>query len=146
MFISNDLISSVEDIAALYKQRWQIELLFKWIKQNLKVKRFIGCSENAVLIQVFTAMIACLLLKLIQNSTPWPCPLQKIARLVGINLTSRRCLLTQFHPSSTRTLSLNRGPINHNLGCVLLNRTVMILGIKTNPGKEGCGYCYPCNI
>jgi putative transposase len=90
VFISNDLTRSAEDIAALYKQRWQIELFFKWIKQNLKVKRFVGRSENAVLIQVLTAMIAYLLLKLIQNSTSWPCSLQKIARLVGINLTSFR--------------------------------------------------------
>lgn len=104
VFISNDLTSSAEDIAALYKQRWQIELFFKWIKQNLKVKRFIGRSENAVLIQVLTAMIAYLLLKLIQNSTQWPCSLQQIARLVGINLTSRRCLLTLLHPDSRRTI------------------------------------------
>jgi putative transposase len=90
VFISNDLTRSAEDITALYKQRWQIELFFKWIKQNLKMKRFVGRSENAVLIQVLTAMIAYLLIKLIQNSTSWPCSLQKIARLVGINLTSFR--------------------------------------------------------
>jgi putative transposase len=103
VFISNDLTRSAEDIAALYKRRWQIELFFKWIKQNLKMKRFVGRSENAVLIQILTAMIAYLLLKLIQNSTSWPCSLQKIARLVGINLTSSRCLLTILHPDSDQT-------------------------------------------
>jgi putative transposase len=59
VFISNDLTRSAEHIPALYKQRWQIELFFKWIKQNLKVKRFVGRSENAVIIPVLTAMIAC---------------------------------------------------------------------------------------
>jgi putative transposase len=103
VFISNDLTRSAEDIAALYKRRWQIELFFKWIKQNLKMKRFVGRSENAVLIQILTAMIAYLLLKLIQNSTSWPCSLQKKARLVGINLTSSRCLLTILHPDSDQT-------------------------------------------
>jgi putative transposase len=103
VFISNDLTRSAEDIAALYKQRWQIELFFKWIKQNLKVKRFVGRSENAILIQVLTAMIAYLLLKLIQNSTSWPYSLQKTAGLVGINLTSSRFLLTILHPDSDRT-------------------------------------------
>jgi len=56
-FITNDLKRTAGEIAALYKQRWQIELFFKWIKQNLKIKRFIGTSENAVRIQIIIAMI-----------------------------------------------------------------------------------------
>jgi putative transposase len=47
VLISNDLTSPAEEIMALYKQRWQIELFFKWIKQNLKIKRFLGTSEQA---------------------------------------------------------------------------------------------------
>ena len=68
MLISNDLNNPAEEIMALYKQRWQIELFFKWIKQNLKIKRFFGTSENAVHLQVLVAMIAYLLLKLVNNS------------------------------------------------------------------------------
>jgi len=59
---TNDLESPAEDIAELYKARWGIELFFKWLKQNLKIKRFLGRSENAVRIQILTALIAYLLI------------------------------------------------------------------------------------
>lgn len=58
---TNDMKSSAKTIADLYKKRWEVELFFKWIKQNLKIKRFLGCSENAVKIQIYTALIAYLL-------------------------------------------------------------------------------------
>ena len=64
--ITNDHTRSAAEIAALYKERWQIELFFKWIKQNLKIKRFIGRSENAVKIQIYTAIIAFLLLRMLK--------------------------------------------------------------------------------
>jgi putative transposase len=66
--VTNDLTRPASEIAALYKERWQIELLFKWIKQNLKIKRFIGRSENAVKTQIFVALIAFLLLRLLKQS------------------------------------------------------------------------------
>jgi Transposase DDE domain/Domain of unknown function (DUF4372) len=62
--ISNDLVSPAEEIAALYKTRWQIELFFRWVKQNLKIKKFLGTSENAVRIQLTVAMIAYLLVRI----------------------------------------------------------------------------------
>jgi hypothetical protein len=62
--VTNDLARPATEIAALYKERWQIELLFKWIKQNLKIKRFLGRSENAVKIQIYVALIAFLLLRM----------------------------------------------------------------------------------
>ena len=58
--LSNDLERSAGQIAALYKQRWQIELLFGWIKQHLKIRKFLGSSENAVRIQIAVALIALL--------------------------------------------------------------------------------------
>jgi putative transposase len=58
VFFTNDLTRSAVEIADLYQQRWQIELFFKWIKQNLKIKRFYGTSENAVKLQVLVAMIS----------------------------------------------------------------------------------------
>ncbi len=96
VFISNDLKRSAEDIADLYKSRWQIELFFKWIKQNLKIKRFLGRSENAVKIQVLTAMIAYLLLRLAQFTTVCKLSLQQIARRVSLNLARRCSLLVLF--------------------------------------------------
>ena len=61
---TNDLNASAEDIAALYKRRWEIELFFRWIKQTLKIKHFLGTSENAVRIQITVALIAFMLLRL----------------------------------------------------------------------------------
>lgn len=66
--VTNDFARSAAEIAELYKQRWQIELFFKWIKQNLKVKTFLGRSENAVKIQLYVAVIAFLLLRLFKDT------------------------------------------------------------------------------
>ena len=62
--LTNDLDASAEEIAGLYKHRWQIELFFRWVKQNLKIKKFLGASENAIRIQIAIALIAYLLLRL----------------------------------------------------------------------------------
>ena len=67
VLVTNDLNRSSEEIAALYKQRWQIELFFKWIKQNLKIKKFLGKSENAVKTQICIAIIAFVLIRLMQK-------------------------------------------------------------------------------
>jgi IS4 transposase len=96
-FITNDLDRTAQQIADLYKARWQIELFFKWIKQNLEIKRFFGRSENAVKIQVLTAMIAYLLLRLAQLSTHCKISLQQIARRVSLNLTKRCSLFELFN-------------------------------------------------
>lgn len=61
VLITNDFTRSAQEIAVLYKQRWGIELFFKWLKQNLKIKQFLGRSENAVKIQIYTALITYLL-------------------------------------------------------------------------------------
>ena len=63
VLMSNDMKSSALRIAELYKARWQIELFFKWIKQHLKIKRFLGRTENAVRIQILSALIAFLLVR-----------------------------------------------------------------------------------
>ena len=102
VFISNDLDRSAAEIASLYKQRWQIELFYKWIKQNLKIKQFLGRSENAVHIQVLTAMISYLLIKLVQLSGYCHLSLQQISRLMSVNLTSRRSIYQLLTPEKAR--------------------------------------------
>ncbi|WP_265065086.1 transposase [Pseudomonas sp. B21-056] len=67
ILVTNDFSRSAEEIADLYKQRWQIELFFKWIKQKLKLKRYFGFSENAVRLQIYSALITYLLLLLYQQ-------------------------------------------------------------------------------
>ena len=96
--VSNDLNAPAEEIAALYKQRWQVELFFKWIKQNLKIRHFLGTSENAVRIQIVTALIAYLLLRLAQIGTGTGLGLQAIARLVAKTTFQRRALTDLFEP------------------------------------------------
>ena len=67
VLVTNDFNRSSEEIADLYKSRWQIELFFKWIKQNLKIKKFLGKSENAVKTQICIAIIAFVLIRLMQK-------------------------------------------------------------------------------
>ena len=69
VLVSNNLTAPAQEIADTYKQRWQIELLFKWLKQHLQLKRFFGRNANAVKLQLLCAMMAYLLLKLYQQST-----------------------------------------------------------------------------
>ncbi len=114
VFISNDLERTAEEIAALYKSRWQIERFFKWIKQNLKIKRFIGRSENAVKIQILTTMIVYLLLRLAQITTHCQLSLQQIVRRISLNLSCRRSLLEVFSdpPENIRVdLPQNQGSL-----------------------------------
>ena len=68
VLITNDFSRPAQEIAQLYKQRWDIELFFKWIKQNLKIKRFLGRSENAVRTQIYIALITYILLYLYRKS------------------------------------------------------------------------------
>lgn len=73
-------------ITQLYKERWQIELFFKWIKQHLKIKRFFGQNENAVLIQIYSAIILFLLLKLIQKESNFKGTLLKLTRMIKYSM------------------------------------------------------------
>lgn len=88
--LTNDLEAPAQQIADLYQRRWAIELFFRWIKQTLRIRHFIGCSENAVRIQIATALIAFLLLRLAQKAqTAVKSPLT-FARLIRANLMHRR--------------------------------------------------------
>jgi len=90
--LCNDLDATAEQIADLYKRRWAIELFFRWVKQTLKITRFLGTSENAVRIQIAVALITFLLLRLAQSAqTTITSPLS-FARLVRANLMHRRRL------------------------------------------------------
>jgi len=83
VFFTNNFKLSASTIAELYKHRWQIELFFKWIKQNLKIKTFLGTSENAVMTQVWAAMIYYLLLAFIKFQTKYAWSMHELARIIG---------------------------------------------------------------
>jgi hypothetical protein len=88
--LSNDLEASAQQIADLYKRRWAIELFFRWVKQTLKIRRFLGTSENAVRIQIAVALIAFLLLRLAHAAIGSRLGLLAFTRLVRVNLMHRR--------------------------------------------------------
>jgi hypothetical protein len=86
--VTNDLTSPATEIAALYKTRWQIELFFKWIKQNLRIKAFYGTTLNAVRIQIAIAMIAYLLIRTANGATTQG--MQTLMKLIRANLMHRK--------------------------------------------------------
>lgn len=92
-FLTNIEHLSARTIADLYKARWQVELFFKWLKQNLKLKSFVGTSKNAVLTQIWVALCLSLLLAYLKFSARIELSLQQIARLLRLNLFLRRDLL-----------------------------------------------------
>jgi putative transposase len=96
--LTNDLTRSAVEIAALYKSRWQIELLFRWIKQHLDIRKFLGTNENAIRLQVLAAMIAYLLLRIAARGHCIKMPALRLAELVGQLLFSRRTLATIDKP------------------------------------------------
>jgi IS4 transposase len=106
--VTNDLTASAEEIADLYKQRWQIELFFRWIKQTLRIKHFIGVSENAVRIQIAVALIAYLILRLAQASQQIVRSPLQFARLVRTNLMHRRPIDRLLEPLSPILISPNQ--------------------------------------
>ena len=87
--ITNDLKRTAVEIAALYKARWQIELLFRWIKQHLKIKKFLGRSQNAIRLQVIAAMIAYLLLRIAARENRIKMPAIRFAELLESRLFTR---------------------------------------------------------
>ncbi len=87
--ITNDLARSALGIAALYKSRWQIELLFRWIKQHLRIRKFLGTNENAIRLQILAAMIAYLLLRIAARLHCVKVPALRLAELVCQRLFTR---------------------------------------------------------
>lgn len=92
IFLSNDFDSDAQTIADVYKARWEIEIFFRTIKQNLKIKRFFGTSSNAVFTQIWVAMIAYLLVSLYKFLNKSKMTVQKLIRLIQVNLFERKPL------------------------------------------------------
>src|ERR1700704_555925 len=105
--VTNDLDAPAEEIADLYKQRWQIELFFRWVKQTLRIRHFVGVSENAVRIQIAVALITFLILRMAQMAQKAVQSPLEFARLVRANLMHRRSINGLLQP-------LQPIPINSN--------------------------------
>lgn len=102
MFLTNNFTLSAATIAAIYKDRWQVELFFKAIKQNLKIKTFVGLSKNAILTQIWIAMITYLLLAFARHSAKSGWTVQRILRVIQLNIFERRTLSEILKPDPHR--------------------------------------------
>jgi len=103
VFLSNNFSLSAETIAALYKARWEIELFFKWIKQNLKVKSFYGTSPNAVKTQIWIAMIVYLILAILKERYFLKNSLSQSLHFLEVNLFEQKPLISIFQTNPRRT-------------------------------------------
>lgn len=101
-FITNNFTWTASTIAELYKQRWQIEIFFKELKSHLKIKSFIGTNENAMFIQIWTALITLLLLKHLKTIAKYPWALSNLIAFLRMNLFVKISLMqwldNPFHP------------------------------------------------
>ncbi len=92
VFLTNHLTLGATTIAKIYKDRWEIELFFKALKQNLKIKTFVGTTENALKIQIWTALIAMLLIKYLQFLSTCPLSLSRLVAILRLSLFTYRNL------------------------------------------------------
>jgi hypothetical protein len=97
-FLTNALDRPAQEIADIYKERWQIELFFKWIKQNLKIKTFFGTSRNAVWSQIWIALILYLLIWMVKNLHAIEASMQRILQVLKTTLFDRCHISTLFKP------------------------------------------------
>ena len=115
VFLTNNFHLAAKTIADIYKSRWQIELFFKCIKQNLKIKSFVGTSKNAVMTQIWIAMCTYLLLAWIKFSSQIDRSLQQMIRLLQLNLFERRELLPLLRGDPPEQMN----NVNHPQLCLL---------------------------
>ena len=110
-YLTNNFKLSALQVAEIYIQRWQVELFFKWIKQNLKIKSFLGTSENAVLSQIWVAMSYYLLMAYIKFQTKFSKTLLELTRMVRETLFIRRNLIDMLSLDSTTVYKFESPPI-----------------------------------
>ena len=110
IFLTNNFKLAAKTIADIYKARWQVELFFKWIKQNLKIKSFIGTSKNAVMTQIWIALCVYLLLAFIKFQSNLKKSMQQILRLLHLNLFEKRDLMALLRgdPPLDRKTAINQ--------------------------------------
>jgi IS4 transposase len=102
VFLTNNMSLPALTIAALYKHRWQVELFFKWIKQHLRIKRFLGNSENAVKTQIWCAISTYLLVAIVKRELSLETPLYSLLQILSLSLFERTDLLCALQPTPYR--------------------------------------------
>ena len=115
VFLTNNMDITAEQVSLLYKNRWQIELFFKWIKQHLKIKSFWGTTENAVRIQIYTAIITYCLIAIVGSELKIDRSTYEILQVLGISLLDKTPvneLLTNMDYKNVKELNHNQLSFN----------------------------------
>lgn len=103
VYLTNNFLLSAKTIADIYKARWQVELFFKWIKQNLKIKSFVGTTKNAVMTQIWIALCVYLMIAILKFQSSLAKSPQQILRLLQLNLFEKRDLIGLLRGDPIRT-------------------------------------------
>ena len=111
MFLTNDMDLTAQQIADLYKNRWQVELFFKWLKQHLKIKKFWGTTENAVRIQISTAITAYCLVAIVQHDMKLKRSTYEVLQILSISLTDKTSLRELFDKTYSNNVKEQFGPL-----------------------------------
>ena len=105
VFLTNNFVLPAPIIAELYRNRWSVELFFKWLKQHLKIKKFWGTSENAVRIQIYCAIITYCLVVIVKHDMKLERSVYEILQIVGISLTDKSNLRDLFDKSNINNVN-----------------------------------------
>ncbi|MEG1485654.1 MAG: transposase, partial [Bacteroidales bacterium] len=100
VFLTNAMSISALQVAELYKNRWQIELFFKWLKQHLRIKRFWGTTENAVKIQIYSAVCAYCLVAILQHDLEIDRTTYEVLQILSISLTDKTPIRDLFNKTN----------------------------------------------
>ena len=111
MFLTNAMDLTAQQIADLYKNRWQIELFFKWLKQHLKIKKFWGTTENAVRIQISAAITAYCLVAIVQHDMQLKRSTYEILQILSMSLTDKKPLSELFDKTYSNDVKEQLGPL-----------------------------------
>jgi Transposase DDE domain/Domain of unknown function (DUF4372) len=112
IFLTNNTTLSALTIAALYKSRWQVELFFKWIKQHLRIKRFLGTSENAVKTQIWCAVSTYMLIAIIKKELQLNASLYTLLQILSVSVFEKTQLTRALQTDTNRTIE---PPTNNQL-------------------------------
>ena len=111
MFLTNAMDLTAQQIADLYKNRWQIELFFKWLKQHLKIKKFWGTTENAVRIQISAAITAYCLVAIVQHDMKLKRSTYEVLQILSMSLTDKTPLRELFDKTYSNDVKEQSGPL-----------------------------------
>jgi len=106
VFLTNNTTLPPLTIAALYKSRWQVELFFKWIKQHLRIKRFLGTSENAVKTQIWCAVSTYVLIAIVKKELHLNASLYTLLQILSVSIFEKTLISCALQPDTTRSIPL----------------------------------------